>query len=54
MTEKNNSPIDLFTKQTKPLVVLYPIICNRWTGFSTIDGLGKLDEVQSRIVKALG
>ena len=45
----------VYHSQTKPLVDFYTqLSATDGPVFSTIDGLGKLDEVQSRIVKALG
>jgi adenylate kinase len=47
--------LSVYHNQTKPLVEFYTNL-SRSNGpvFSTIDGLGGLDEVQKRIVKALG
>lgn len=47
--------LSVYHSQTKPLVDFYTqLSATDGPVFSTIDGLGKLDEVQSRIVKALG
>ena len=49
--------LSIYHSQTKPLVAFYTELSNSQAGgpiFSTIDGLGGLDQVQERIVKALG
>jgi adenylate kinase len=49
--------LSIYHNQTKPLVEFYTDLSKSQTDgpiFSTIDGLGQLDEVQARIVKALG
>lgn len=47
--------LSVYHSQTKPLVDFYTqLSATDGPVFSTIDGLGKLNEVQSRIVKALG
>lgn len=51
--------LSIYHSQTKPLVAFYTELSNsnsQTSGpiFSTIDGLGGLDQVQERIVKALG
>jgi adenylate kinase len=47
----------IYHSQTKPLVEFYTQLSNVESGgpvFSTVDGLGALDDVQARIVKILG
>jgi len=49
--------LSIYHNQTKPLVAFYTELSKSQSGcpvFSTIDGLGGLDEVQARIVKTLG
>jgi adenylate kinase len=49
--------LSIYHSQTKPLVEFYTELSNAENSelvFSTIDGLGGLDEVQARIVKTLG
>jgi adenylate kinase len=49
--------LSIYHKQTKPLVEFYTELSKSQSGgpvFSTIDGLGGLDEVQARIVRTLG
>jgi len=51
--------LSIYHSQTKPLVAFYTELSNSNSQaggpiFSTIDGLGGLDQVQERIVKALG
>jgi adenylate kinase len=49
--------LSIYHNQTKPLVKFYTELSKSKNGgpvFSTIDGLGGLDEVQARIVKTLG